>query len=477
MNRKPPLLAAALLIFTVAIASQPETPSVTIENHKLNLKTGDTADMIAVYVNDMGEEVDTIFTWEVMPDSLGELDSLLAFTAMKPGEGYIKATLGVLSDSIEVTIRDPYAEPCDENLPYLSVVPGDTVVAVGSQVQFTAWAHDSLGEYIDAGEVSWSLIGAEIGTLSETGLLDVTGTGFAFVQAENDSGFGNTLVIAEQVVDTTGANTIVITRDNPGPLGYCVMDTLREGESWTIGGLPHPLNILNGGMLYFPQGSLHEDIRLHISLPDFAQIQGDSVDFGFGIVSGLAFHVMIEDTIVSPYTFDDPLFVALIFKRGLVRQYGIDPENLTLSYVEIEGDTVSFDDTGIENVVVDSVRNRVYSNVAHFSDLAIHESTSGVVSVGGGAVALPAEFSLSAAYPNPFNPTTSVVVKLGQNELLHLAVSDILGREVMVLADQQVTAGTHRFVLDGHSLASGVYFIRASVPNRVSLVRKAVLLK
>jgi hypothetical protein len=477
MRKTPVLLTGLLLVFTLALADKPETPSVTVKTHKLNLKIGDTADLVAEYVDSNDVEIDTTFEWSVVPDSLGPIDSLDIFTATNPGEGWIYVRLGDLADSIEITVRKPYVPPVEEDLPYLTVLPEDTVVTVGDTIQFSAWMHDSLGALLDAGDVTWSLIGAPIGTLSDTGSFVVTNAGYAFVQAANDSGYGNSLIVSELDADTTGANTIVITRENPSPQGYNEMATIKEGESWTIGGLPHPLNILNGGLLYFPQGSLHEDIRLHISLPDFAQIRGDSIDYGYGIVSGLEFEVMVNDTVVHPYTFDSPLFVALIFKRGLVRKMGIEPEDLTLSYVEIEGDTVSFNSVGIENVTVDSVRNRVFSNVAHFSSIALHESDNSPSSVDHKRGPLPLRFTLDAVYPNPFNPTATVTIHLRRASLLRVAVSDILGREVIVLTDSRYKAGRHQLTFDGSHLASGIYFIRASIPGERAQVQKALLLK
>ena len=44
-----------------------------------------------------------------------------------------------------------------------------------------------------------------------------------------------------------------------------------------------------------------------------------------------------------------------------------------------------------------------------------------------------------------------------------MAVYDLLGREVAVLADERMKAGRHALIFDGSRLASGVYVVRASL--------------
>jgi|GEM_PF-4705706 len=90
---------------------------------------------------------------------------------------------------------------------------------------------------------------------------------------------------------------------------------------------------------------------------------------------------------------------------------------------------------------------------------------------------LPDSYELSKVYPNPFNPTLNVEVALPESGNLSLAVYNLLGKEVAVLNQNQLSAGYHSFVFDGTSLSSGVYFIQASVPGKLETIRKVVLMK
>lgn len=96
------------------------------------------------------------------------------------------------------------------------------------------------------------------------------------------------------------------------------------------------------------------------------------------------------------------------------------------------------------------------------------------------SAALP-EFS-TWAYPNPFNPSTTIGFQLYRASSVDLIVYDVAGRTVRhLLAGQGTPAGTHSVVFDGRDdsgrpLSSGVYFYRIVAAGRES-TRKMVLLK
>jgi hypothetical protein len=57
--------------------------------------------------------------------------------------------------------------------------------------------------------------------------------------------------------------------------------------------------------------------------------------------------------------------------------------------------------------------------------------------------ALPAKFSLSQNYPNPFNPVTTITYEIPTTSTVHLAVFDLLGRQVATLAEGLKHAGVY----------------------------------
>lgn len=89
---------------------------------------------------------------------------------------------------------------------------------------------------------------------------------------------------------------------------------------------------------------------------------------------------------------------------------------------------------------------------------------------------IPMEFGLGQNYPNPFNPSTTIPLEVPIESNIHVAVYDLLGRQVSVLAQGRYQAGYYELRFDGSDLASGVYIYRL-VTAEGAVTRKFTLLK
>jgi hypothetical protein len=89
---------------------------------------------------------------------------------------------------------------------------------------------------------------------------------------------------------------------------------------------------------------------------------------------------------------------------------------------------------------------------------------------------LPESFNLSAAYPNPFNPTTTLSFAIPIESEVSLSVYNLQGREVSTLIDANMDAGYHSVVWDANSYASGVYFVKMMAGEFVN-TQKLMLVK
>ncbi len=74
---------------------------------------------------------------------------------------------------------------------------------------------------------------------------------------------------------------------------------------------------------------------------------------------------------------------------------------------------------------------------------------------------LPSEFTLKGNYPNPFNPSTTIQFDLPESADVSVAVMDLLGRQVMSIPVQAMSAGANRTVrINATALSSGIYLYR-----------------
>jgi len=83
--------------------------------------------------------------------------------------------------------------------------------------------------------------------------------------------------------------------------------------------------------------------------------------------------------------------------------------------------------------------------------------------------------------PNPFNPMTHVLFSLAQPGRVQVAVYDLSGRRVALIADEVYGAGDQDVLWtgrddDGRAVSSGVYFVRVEGAGLAASLR-AVLLR
>ncbi|MDP8205671.1 MAG: T9SS type A sorting domain-containing protein [Candidatus Electryonea clarkiae] len=89
----------------------------------------------------------------------------------------------------------------------------------------------------------------------------------------------------------------------------------------------------------------------------------------------------------------------------------------------------------------------------------------------------PAEYVLEEICPNPFNSTTTITVGVPTQSELNLNIFNITGQQITTLANERYAPGYHQFTFNADELPSGIYFIHASVPGKMSEVRKVVLIR
>lgn len=91
--------------------------------------------------------------------------------------------------------------------------------------------------------------------------------------------------------------------------------------------------------------------------------------------------------------------------------------------------------------------------------------------IGGG---LDGELALHSPFPNPMRGSSTIVFTLAESRDVRLSIYDILGREIVRLADERLRPGPHRYTFDRRGLASGVYVVSLS-SEREHVTRRMVI--
>jgi len=129
-------------------------------------------------------------------------------------------------------------------------------------------------------------------------------------------------------------------------------------------------------------------------------------------------------------------------------------------------------DDGLAGNTVYAVASDRWGNIWFGTNAGVTKYTRDGVSVET-PEAVPGEFAVNGAFPNPFNPRTTVMFTLPEEGFAELSVFNLAGQKIRTLISETLTAGVHSVVWDGcddcgASVSSGVYITRLSMGTRTS---------
>ncbi|MDP2208531.1 MAG: T9SS type A sorting domain-containing protein [Bacteroidota bacterium] len=125
------------------------------------------------------------------------------------------------------------------------------------------------------------------------------------------------------------------------------------------------------------------------------------------------------------------------------------------------------------NIVVTGTTNRS-PEVGEQNYLTIR--IKDLVNLIGNEPSLAKKFILYPNYPNPFNASTIIRYDVSTSIHVHIAVYDLLGRQVSVLVNEYRLPGSYQAIWDASRFSSGVYVARFVAGNSLG-VQKLILMK
>jgi hypothetical protein len=153
---------------------------------------------------------------------------------------------------------------------------------------------------------------------------------------------------------------------------------------------------------------------------------------------------------------------------GWVFGFPRDTRNLMSSYI---GTVVPLD-TIVFSVAVFIKRGTNNLNAV----TQLKNCASQIIGITQNNYEIPEAYNLYQNYPNPFNPSTIISFEVPQLSNVKLSVYDILGREVEILVNSKLNAGTYNADWNAAGFSSGVYFYVLNT-DKYKETRKMVLLK
>ena len=208
----------------------------------------------------------------------------------------------------------------------------------------------------------------------------------------------------------------------------------------------------------------------------------DNLDLTFGQMGDIGWFDFVVPTALSRFDAEDVAEGVL-----LKWQFSDDSDVGSVTVERATSDVGPWEPTAVAAHAVDGHMEALDATVAgdqtYYYRLSVMSSAGkisnyGMVSIRH-AVAAVAANALFAPSPNPAPGGSSISFRLAQPEFVRLAIVDASGRQVRVLRNAAMAAGTHTMQWDGFSdggqkAAPGLYFVTMRTSNGVTAKRLAV---
>lgn len=348
----------------------------------------------------------------------------------------------------------------------LTVEPKTLLLGTGQSFAFRLSGNDSSGvpAEISSAAASWSVIGG--GSIGGDGKYTAAGAGTVRIAAS----FGGLTDTAAVTVFVQSGSLVMTSFDDAAPWTLSVLNLDSAASAFTISAEQSVSGGTSGKLSYrfkhrtglgvssyraylgteMPVPGIPESLSVNV----YGNGQPHRIEFRFRDLFGDYFSRTAAD---QPVSWNGEWRPVRIWMKGFGS--GVDYP-LTLDRLTVY--TVS------SVLAVDSV----YSGTIYLDDVrSIFGPVQDVRSPDGP----PSRFRFLPAFPNPFNPETTLSFELPVASDVSVTMYDLLGREVSVPFREHRSAGTHSFRWSASGLPSGLYVCRISAGAHHAVQRLLLL--
>ncbi|MFA5010464.1 MAG: T9SS type A sorting domain-containing protein [Ignavibacteria bacterium] len=110
---------------------------------------------------------------------------------------------------------------------------------------------------------------------------------------------------------------------------------------------------------------------------------------------------------------------------------------------------------------VTKLKSLAYSNIVFFKSGMAQDVEKNC----GSVKPIPDDFGISQNFPNPFNGSTIIRYSIPRSSYVKITIYDMLGKEIAVPVNGQISAGYYETSISAKNLSSGIYFYRMEVTD------------
>ena len=125
-----------------------------------------------------------------------------------------------------------------------------------------------------------------------------------------------------------------------------------------------------------------------------------------------------------------------------------------------------------QNILSGSYKYRI-SDVDYQGEITVHQAVEIIVSEE--TFDKPKDFGLTAAYPNPFNPTLSLEYNISEDAQIEVAIFDLNGKRISTLESGFKSVGHYNLAWNAANVPSGIYVVKVVSGDKVDLQKVSLL--